>query len=171
MLVTVLLMSFGFAILYGSLFTATKITEANKRRTIASQGVQAWAEGTEQAATRLEPNNSAYTYQACALPASYGQLALPSNAVPNAWRNDAANLAPVSIEYLTGFDGTGQPTWTPSQPACEGTGDKGLQKITLRLKSPAGTTPVVQETLVVIKRNAACPADTTTFENPDLGPC
>jgi type II secretory pathway pseudopilin PulG len=171
-LVTVLLLGFGFAIIFGSLFSASKINDLNKRRTIASQGVQAWAEGLQQPATRLQVGSSAYTYQNCALPESYGQIGLPPNAIPAAWRSYAPNQAPVAIEYFNGtFNGFGEPNFQPSQSACEGSGDKGLQRITLRIVSPPGSGPAVQETLVIIKRNAACPTESPTFENPDLGPC
>jgi hypothetical protein len=182
-LVTMILMGFGFILVFGALFTVAKSSELNTRRTKASNGIQAWGEGLQQPARTLSGNTAVdqYTYDPCAYAGVGGMdnFRMPVGAVPNgAWRSQAIVT---KVEILTGWSGT-SPVWKSlaseaDRNACLASNeDKGLQRITLRVSTPAGETPATTDTLTVVRRNQRCPdvllpSGDPAFNNADLGPC
>lgn len=186
-LTMVVLMGVGFAAIFGGMMTVSRVNDLNKKRTQASNAVQAWAEGLQQPATSLtgSPSNP-YTYKPCATAATYANTGQPNGSMPASWQAEAMNNKPVKVEYFTGTYGSGgEPQFTDDVNVCYsyqfgplggGTKDRGLQRITIKVETPAGVTPRVADTLVIIKRDQSCPPVTNTdgssrFDNADLGPC
>ncbi len=166
-LVTVVLMGVGFLAVLSAIFTSLRISTANADRTAASLNVQGWAEALQQPSRYIPPGStsppSAFsTYVDCANPGSYGGIS-PSNGT----LTPGFTATIVAVDLLTDFSG-GQPNFTTPLGTCYGSGDKGLQRITLRVQSPSHNGQRATETVVVIKRDQRCPA---TFNNADLGPC
>jgi len=181
-LVMIVLMGVGFAAIFSGLMTVSRINDANARRTKASDAIQSWAEGLQQPARSLtgSPTNP-YTYVDCATAATYGREGQPNNLMPTSWANEPMNQAPVKVEYLSGYDANGEPQFYSDVNVCYSSmvagKDKGLQRITLKVETPAGQKPRVVDTLVILKRRQTCPPVTNTsdgssrFDNADLGPC
>ncbi|MGN6694276.1 MAG: hypothetical protein ACTHN0_08865, partial [Aquihabitans sp.] len=74
----IVLMGVGFTAIFSGLMTVSRVNDLNKKRTMASNAVQAWAEGFQQPATALTGSVSdPYTYQQCASPATYNTFGQP----------------------------------------------------------------------------------------------
>lgn len=166
-LVTVVLMGFGFVAVLSAIFTSVNIATVNADRTKASLNVQAWGERLQQPSRYIPPGStsppSSYAiYVDCANPGSYD---MPSTSDGTLYPGYTATV--VSVELLSDFSG-GTPNFTTPLGTCYGAGDKGLQRITLRVESPAHKGRKAVETVTIVKRDQRCPAQ---FNNADLGPC
>lgn len=178
LLVMIVLMGVGFTAIFTGLIAVSRVNSLNQKRTQASSAIQAWAEGLQQPASSLTGSAAdPYTYVPCAFADStgntYGGTGQPSGWVPSDW----GSFRPVKVEYATGnFLAGGEPEFTADKNWCYANGDKGLQRITIQVTSPAGKAPVVSDTLVILKRNQKCPPvangdGSSRFDNADLGPC
>jgi type II secretory pathway pseudopilin PulG len=166
-LVTIVLMGIGFLAVLSAIFTSVNVSTINADRTAASLNVQGWAETLQQPSRYIPPGStsppSSYsTYVDCANPGSYGTPSTGGGTL-----NPGFTATIVSIDLLTDFTG-GQPNFTTPLGTCYGSGDKGLQRITLRVESPTHKGKKAVETVTIVKRDSRCPA---TFNNADLGPC
>jgi len=72
-----------------------------------------------------------------------------------------------ALPVATAASGAQTVGWTPS---CSLGSDPGLQRLTIQVDSGSGNHSA-RETVVVIKRQASCNYNSSTYQNSDQGPC
>lgn len=157
----VALMGIGMAAILASLLTTSATAKLNKDRTQVSVFLQSW--GDYVISPRATANASNYGTDCPSLIDPAGN----TFSKPAGWTTSA------TVEYLQGSAGTQPANWAAlswvSQDGCISQGDRGLIRITLKVKTASGKGQVT-DSLVVFRRDDRCPAN-ASFDNPDQGPC
>jgi prepilin-type N-terminal cleavage/methylation domain-containing protein len=135
-LVTIVIVSVTFSALLGGLVTTITVSSLHRK--------QATADSVARSAAEWIKDGVQTPYQDCAGVGTYSLSALPHPA--------GYSAAIQSVEY---WDGAATIAGTPYAldshlgPSCPGSGDKGMQRITIHVASADGQ---VSETVQVVKR-------------------
>jgi len=136
LLVTIVIVGVTFSALLGGLFTTITVSSLHRK--------QASADSVARSAAEWIKDSVATPYTNCAAAGAYSFSGLPKPA--------GYSVAIRSVEY---WDGTTPVAGTPYSldshlgPSCPGSGDKGLQRITIDVTSSDGQ---VSEFVQVVKR-------------------
>ena len=151
LLATIVLMGVGVLGILGALFTLVKVSDQVQQSSRANLGAHGSAEW-------LKNPIGDFRYQPCAGPTDYPTFtALP----------DGYTATIVGIRYWTGATVAANRTMQFSTSCASAADDKGLQEITIEVKSKPGPRQTT-ETVVMTKRDSRC---LVVYDNADGKPC
>lgn len=146
-LMTIVIVGVSFVAILGAIFTLLRVSDYHAKTSTADVIVRNFAETMKQA-------GGTAAYIPCTTAGS--EVTYP----PAAWASTIAKYPHYSaditnIRYISAYSATGQPTWQDTCPAT----DLGAQELTLFVSGPNNDPKVRgRETILIIKRDAACEA-------------
>lgn len=144
LMITIAILGVAMVAVLGGIWTSMRVADYHRKTATADVVLRNFAEV-------LQASSGTYQYIPCATLS--GALAYPTYSPPAPNASYAATIT--TIEYLTGYTASDQPTWQVSTTGCPSGGDQGIQRLTLRSDGPI-TDPKVRgvESVIVIKRDA-----------------
>ncbi len=144
LLITTAILGIAVVAIFGTIWTSLRVADYHRKTVTADVVLRNFAESLQQ-------STGTYQYVPCATVT--GAKAYPAYFTP---APNSAYLATITkIEYLSGYSSTNEPTWTDSTAGCPAGGDKGVQRLSLKVDGPI-TDPKVRgvEKVTIIKRDA-----------------
>ena len=147
LLITTAILGIAVTAIFGTIWTSLRVADYHRKTVTADLVLRNFAESMQQSTGR-------YQYIPCATLS--GATAYPAYPENPATSPNPSYLATITkIEYLSGYSATNEPAWQDSTAGCPSGGDKGLQRLALKVDGPI-TDPNVRgvETVTIMKRNA-----------------
>jgi type II secretory pathway pseudopilin PulG len=144
LLITTAILGIAVVAVFGTIWTSLRVADYHRKTVTADLVLRNFAEAMQQ-------STGTFQYVPCATLSGPSAYPLYSTPAPN-----SSYLASVTkIEYLNGYSATNEPTWQDSTAGCPSGGDKGLQRLSLKVDGPI-TDPKIRgvESVTIMKRNA-----------------
>lgn len=144
LLITTAILGIAVTAIFGTIWTSLRVADYHRKTVTADLVLRNFAEAMQQ-------STGTFQYVPCATLS--GATAYPAYTPPAPNTSYVATIT--KIEYLNGYSATNEPTWQDSTAGCPSGGDKGLQRLGLKVDGPI-TDPNVRgvETVTIMKRNA-----------------
>jgi type II secretory pathway pseudopilin PulG len=144
LLITTVILGIAMVAVLGTIWTSLRVADYHRKTVTADLVLRNFAEAMQQ-------STGTFQYVPCATLSGASAYPLYATPAPN-----ATYLATITkIEYLNGYNAANEPTWQDSTAGCPSGGDKGLQRLSLKVDGPI-TDPKVRgvESVTIMKRNA-----------------
>lgn len=144
LLITTAILGIAVVAVFGTIWTSLRVADYHRKTVTADLVLRNFAESMQQ-------STGTFQYVPCATLSGASAYATYSPPAPN-----SSYIATITkIEYLSGYTAANEPTWQDSTAGCPSGGDKGLQRLGLKVDGPI-TDPKVRgvESVTIMKRNA-----------------
>jgi type II secretory pathway pseudopilin PulG len=149
-MVSMMILGISVVAILGALWVVSRTGDQNQKTSNAELVLRDFSDTLKgRGVTNIGSTTYDATYKDCAALGTTGSY--PTYTPPEPNEHYRATIT--KIEFLNGYSGTA-PVWRAQSQGCPSGGDQGLERLTLRVQTPSGTTgPTADETTVIVKRN------------------